>query len=692
MFVAAFSRVLFVLLGFLLGYVPAPTRAANPVFPGWYADPEVVTYGTNFWIFPTYSAPYNEQVFFDAFSSPDLIHWQKHSRILSTNEVRWARRAMWAPAAIQHNGKYFVFFGANDIQNDKEHGGIGVAIADGPQGPYRDYLGKPLIDRFQNGAQPIDQFVFRDADGQHYLIYGGWRHCNIAQLKDDFTGFEPFHDATVFKEITPAGYVEGPFMFRKDSKYYFMWSEGGWTGPDYSVAYAIADSPLGPFKRIAKVLQQNPDVATGAGHHSVLEIPNKNEWYIVYHRRPLGRTDANHRVTCIDQMFFDEQGFIKPIQITHQGVDRPVVITPQSGRSAAFEKPYPRIAMLWAPTRGDSSPEAMAKHDLIMAGFGSLGLKFNRAPSGLAEGFTLKSIENARSRVTRLRELNPGVIILADVLFYEWPDDWLPEDHAWWLRKDGKRQQFWPGTHRMNWYDPEFRRQVVRHTVSLRQSGLDGVFYDNLREEPEPWVALLKEVRAEVGDDFLILANTGYSVGKHDFAAPFLNGLMYESGWSHGRTEWDDVIHKMQHSQTLLRNPRISLIERFEETRDRAGWPGDSKYGQKPEPDAAALRWSLAFALIVGDFYYLFSDNTSHRHDWHPEYDRKIGRPLSPGEHINSYVWQRRYEKGTIIVNLPGAIAPFTVRLTQPAINHFSGEQNSTFTIPSGDACILGNL
>ena len=47
-----------------------------------------------------------------------------------------------------------------------------------------------------------------------------------------------------------------------------MWSEGGWTGPDYSVAYAIADSPFGPFKRVGKYLQQDPKIATGAGHHS----------------------------------------------------------------------------------------------------------------------------------------------------------------------------------------------------------------------------------------------------------------------------------------------------------------------------------------------------------------------------------------------------------------------------------------
>jgi hypothetical protein len=101
-----------------------------------------------------------------------------------------------------------------------------------------------------------------------------------------------------------------------------MWSEGGWTGPAYSVAYAMADSPLGPFKRIAKILQQDETVARGAGHHSVINIPNTDDWYIVYHRRPLSETDGNHRETCIDRMYFDENGLIKPVKITFEGVEK----------------------------------------------------------------------------------------------------------------------------------------------------------------------------------------------------------------------------------------------------------------------------------------------------------------------------------------------------------------------------------
>jgi len=307
---------------FLSAQQMKPATSGNPIVKGWYADPEAAVFGKQYWIYPTYSAAYEEQVFFDAFSSVDLVHWKKHSRIVDTSSIKWAKRAVWAPAIIKKDRKYFLFFAANDIQNNNEYGGIGVAVADKPEGPFRDYLGKPLIDKFHNGAQPIDQFVFKDKDGKYYIIYGGWKHCNIARLKDDFTGFIPFEDGTVFKEITPDNYVEGPIMFIRNNKYYFMWSEGGWGGPNYSVAYAIADSPFGPFKRIDKILQQDSAVATGAGHHSVIHNPKDDSWYIVYHRRPLGETHHNHRATCIDRMYFDEQGFIKSVKISFEGVGR----------------------------------------------------------------------------------------------------------------------------------------------------------------------------------------------------------------------------------------------------------------------------------------------------------------------------------------------------------------------------------
>jgi beta-xylosidase len=319
----AARRALALLLIFTGSFALAQKKelSGNPIIKGWYADPEAKIFGNTYWIYPTYSAPFDEQVFMDAFSSTDLVHWTKHPRIVDSSAVKWVKRALWAPAITKKDGKYYLFFGANDIHDyAKQVGGIGVAVADKPEGPFKDYLGKPLISKIYNKAQPIDQFVFKDDDGQYYIIYGGWGQCNIAKLSSDFKSLVPFSDGITYKLITPEGYVEGPVMFKRGGKYYLMWSEGDWTGPDYRVAYAIGNTPAGPFKRISTVLKQDTKIGTGAGHHSVINIPGTNEWYIIYHRRPLGETDGNHRVVCIDKMYFDADGLIKPITITNEGV------------------------------------------------------------------------------------------------------------------------------------------------------------------------------------------------------------------------------------------------------------------------------------------------------------------------------------------------------------------------------------
>ena len=303
----------------------------NPIVKGWYADPEAMVFGDKYWIFPTFSARYEDQVFLDAFSSKDLIQWEKHPRVLDTSVIKWAKQAIWAPSIIEKNNLYYLFFSANDLQksggpywneknNINHYGGIGIAVANAPSGPYKDYLGKPLIDQFYNEAQPIDQFVFKDIDDTYYMFYGGWRHCNLAQLNDDFTGFIPWDNDQLFKEITPDGYVEGPFVFRRKNSYYFMWSEGNWGNDTYKVAYAMADKVSGPYNRVGTILESDKNIATGAGHNSVINTPNTDQWYIVYHRRPIPNEGRDHRVICIDKLEFNKDGTIKQVKMTFEGV------------------------------------------------------------------------------------------------------------------------------------------------------------------------------------------------------------------------------------------------------------------------------------------------------------------------------------------------------------------------------------
>ena len=214
----------------------------NPIFDGWYADPQIRRYGDTYWVFPTRSDRFAAQTAFDAFSSRDMKTWTKHESILTTNEVKWARGAMWAPDAHEVDGKYYLFFSANDAypvggrrgdgEPQKEpglqkYGGIGVAVADRPEGPYRDLIGKPLIDRFWNCAQPIDQYVF-EHEGEWFMIYGGWGRCNLVKLAKDFKSLVPFEGGAMWRDMTPKHYVEGSGMFERKGKWYFMYSSGAW--------------------------------------------------------------------------------------------------------------------------------------------------------------------------------------------------------------------------------------------------------------------------------------------------------------------------------------------------------------------------------------------------------------------------------------------------------------------------------
>ena len=304
---------------------------ANPLFEGWYADPQIRRYGQTYWIFPTCSQGYEKQVHFDAFSSSDLKTWTKHPQVLTTNAVSWAKCCLWAPDAQEKDGKYYLFFSANAAypvggkqgegapQSEpglRKYGGIGVAVAEHPEGPYRDLIGKPLIDCFWNGAQPIDQYVFRCKD-DWYMVYGGWGKCNLVRLAPDFKSLVPFEDGRLWRDITPPGYTEGSVMFERKGVWYFMYSSGGWVNDTYCVKYCTAPSPFGPFEFKGVILSSQCPIATGAGHHSVLNITGTDDWYICYHRRPIPNQSRDHRVTCLDRMYFNADGSIKPVVMTN---------------------------------------------------------------------------------------------------------------------------------------------------------------------------------------------------------------------------------------------------------------------------------------------------------------------------------------------------------------------------------------
>lgn len=287
----------------------------NPIVNGWYADPEARKFGGRYYIFVTGSEIRNN---LDGFSSDDLVNWTKHVGIVAMDEFPHVHKCVWAPTMIEKDGKYYLIFASNDIHSDDEPGGLEIAVSDRPEGPYHAFIEGSLVDRFHNGAQPIDAHLFKDDDGTVYLYYGGWRHCNVCRMKDDMTGIAPLEDGSeeYFREITPGDYVEAPCMIKDGGKYYFMWSAGSWTNGTYHVNYAVSDSPIGGWHGAAAVLEAQEGIADGPGHHGFLHLPETDEYLIVYHRRTPGDLVPHHRTLCIDRMILHD-GVIEPVTMTN---------------------------------------------------------------------------------------------------------------------------------------------------------------------------------------------------------------------------------------------------------------------------------------------------------------------------------------------------------------------------------------
>lgn len=280
----------------------------NPIVNGYYADPEARFYNGRYYIYVTQSfTKYTDQMNINCFSSADLVNWEKHENIIDMSDYPYIHRAVWAPTAIEKSGKYYLIFASNDIQSDDEIGGLEIAVSDSPSGPFKSLTGKTLIDRFINNAQPIDAHLFKDDDGTVYLYYGGWKHCNVAVMNDDMTGFVPFPDGTVFKEITPNNYTEGPCMLKRNGVYHFMWSEGCWMDGTYHICASSSLSPVDITPQGYTVLESS-ETANGPGHNGYINVDGTDEWLIAYHRRIIGDLDPGHRVLCIDKLNFNADG------------------------------------------------------------------------------------------------------------------------------------------------------------------------------------------------------------------------------------------------------------------------------------------------------------------------------------------------------------------------------------------------
>ncbi|MFF7653059.1 family 43 glycosylhydrolase [Streptomyces sp. NPDC007983] len=288
----------------------------SPILPGLNADPDISYADGRYWIYPTTDGfPGWGGTKFKAYSSKDLVHWKDHGVILDLGpDVSWADKYAWAPAMAERNGKYYFYFCAEQQ--------VGVAVADSPAGPFKDALGKPLVPKGQLEGQMIDPSVFTDDDGQAYLYWGNGQAYGVP-LNDDMTSF----DSSKMRKFTPDNFREGSFVVKRKGTYYFMWSEDDTGSENYHVAYATGSSPMGPWTKRGTILSKRTDYGIkGPGHHSVVNVPGTDEWYMAYHRFAVngpGKAggDGTHRETTIDRMEFAADGTIKPVVPTLESID-----------------------------------------------------------------------------------------------------------------------------------------------------------------------------------------------------------------------------------------------------------------------------------------------------------------------------------------------------------------------------------
>ena len=282
----------------------AQAQAPAPALDGFTADPSIRVFGDTYYLYPTSDKPNWMTTDFSVWSSKDLLTWKKERMILDVSRgLAWANIKAWAPDAIERNGTYYFYFSADHK--------IGVATATSPIGPFVDALGKPLLVRDATmTTNTIDPYPFIDDDGQAYIYWGNGDEANVRKLKPDMVTL----DGAVHR-IPMKDFREGVVVFKRQGTYYFMWSIDDARSPNYRVGWGTADSPLGPVRAAQTnfiVLQKNGP-AVGTAHHSVVNVPGTDRWYVAYHRHAIPDGNGYRRQTVLAKMTFDAQGNILPM-------------------------------------------------------------------------------------------------------------------------------------------------------------------------------------------------------------------------------------------------------------------------------------------------------------------------------------------------------------------------------------------
>lgn len=289
----------------------------NPFITHIYtADPTARVFNDTLYVYPSHDIQcepgFGENGFcmedYHVFSTTDFGEWTDHGVILTQEDAAWIMPesySMWAPDCIEKDGKYYFYFPAKP-KDGTAFMRVGIAVADHPTGPFtvrQSYL--PTV-------KGIDPGLFVDDDGTPYLYFAGGGTLQVVKLREDMMGLaSPVQNVI---HLPSEGYKEGPFLFKRDSIYYFTFPHAPFGSEE--IAYAMGSSPTGPFTYKGKIMDRWTD-GCWTNHHSIVEY--KGLWYMFYHHHDLSG-DQTLRSIRVDRLFFNEDGTIRKVVPTREGV------------------------------------------------------------------------------------------------------------------------------------------------------------------------------------------------------------------------------------------------------------------------------------------------------------------------------------------------------------------------------------
>ena len=310
--------------------LPFVSKAQNPIIQTNYtADPAPMVHNGTVYLYTSHDEDNTVKNFFTmndwrCYSSTDMVNWTDHGSILTYKVFEWSRGDAWAGQCIYRNGKFYYYLPVN-----QKNGGnaIGVAVSDSPTGPFKDAIGKPLL----IGYGYIDPTVFIDDNGQAYLYWGNPNLWHV-KLNEDMISYNK--ESGIIKEELKnenfgyrskkidnrtASYEEGPWLFKRNAKYYMLYPAGG--VPEH-LAYSTSTSPTGPWIYGDTIMHVIKNGGAFTNHPGYIEFKGKP--YLFYHSGDLPGGGGFKRSVCIEPFKFNADGSIPLISPSKAGVTESV--------------------------------------------------------------------------------------------------------------------------------------------------------------------------------------------------------------------------------------------------------------------------------------------------------------------------------------------------------------------------------